>query len=105
MENIKYETLSYCGIFCGTCKNYKQNMNCAGCRNEPELLHDCPSRACAMERKLLHCGQCSEFPCDVLNNFYNDGKPHRKQAYFNMLEIMEIGADEWLSRQHSKIPD
>jgi len=61
-----YETLSSCGIYCGKCKNYKQNMNCAGCRNEPELVWDCPTRVCAAKREYLHCGECADFPCEEL---------------------------------------
>ena len=95
----EYETLSYCGFACAKCRNSKQNMNCAGCRNEKELISDCPTRVCAAGRGLLHCGECGDFPCVELNAFYNDGKPARLQAYRNMLEIIEIGADEWLKER------
>jgi hypothetical protein len=98
----KYETLSYCGIDCNRCSNFKQNMNCAGCRNEKDMLSDCPTRFCAMGKKLLHCGECEDFPCGELNDFYNDGKPSHYQAYLNTLEINKIGVDEWLIRQESK---
>jgi hypothetical protein len=63
------------------------------------MLYDCPTRACAIERGLLHCGECAEYPCDVLNGFYNDGKPHHAQARLNMLEIIKIGADEWIDNK------
>ena len=91
-----YEALSYCGIYCGSCKNYKQNVNCAGCREEKVLLSDCPTRVCAAKKGYLHCGECDIFPCDELDNFYNSGKEIHKQAYFNILEIKRIGIDEWL---------
>lgn len=94
-----YETLSYCGVYCGTCGNYKQNLNCAGCRNEPEMVDDCPTRACAIERGLLHCGECDDFPCKVLSGFYNDGNPKHLAAYHNMLDIIKDGADSWLEKQ------
>ena len=97
----KYETFSYCGYDCAKCKNFKQNMNCAGCRNENDLISDCPTRICAAERGFLHCGECGEFPCEELKNFYNNGNPMRLQAYHNMLEIIEIGADEWLKRKET----
>jgi len=88
MSNNDYETLSYCGIDCGKCKNYKQNMNCAGCRNEEELIADCPTKACAVEKGLLHCGECEDFPCKELEEFYNSGSAMRKEAYENMLKII-----------------
>ena len=95
----KYEALSYCGVYCGNCGNYKQNLNCLGCRNEPSMVDDCPTRTCAIERKLLHCGECDDFPCTVLNDFYNDGNPKRLAAFYNMREIIETGADKWLAGQ------
>ncbi|MCL1797649.1 MAG: DUF3795 domain-containing protein [Eggerthellaceae bacterium] len=95
-----YEALSYCGIYCGDCSNYRQNMNCGGCKSEPELLWDCTTRACAANKGLLHCGQCPEFPCAELKEFYHDGKPSHLKAYENMLEIIGKGADVWLDEQN-----
>lgn len=66
----QYETLSFCGIYCGGCKNYKENMNCMGCRYESELIKDCPTRTCAIGKSLLYCGDCENFPCSELNDFY-----------------------------------
>ncbi|HAS74908.1 MAG TPA: hypothetical protein DCS67_12255 [Clostridiales bacterium UBA8960] len=95
----QYETLSLCGMYCGGCKNYKKNANCMGCRNEKDLLEDCPTRACCIAKGLLHCGLCDAFPCKILSDFYNDGAAHRAKAYENMVKIIEIGADGWLSEQ------
>ena len=98
----QYEKLSFCGIYCGSCKNYKQNYNCMGCRTEKELLDDCPTRTCFMSKGLLHCGLCDDFPCDMLNEFYNDGAKHRAQAYENMVKIRVVGVDGWLSEQEDE---
>lgn len=98
-----HETLSFCGIYCGACKNYKKNMNCMGCRYEKELVNDCPTRLCAFKKGLLHCGECENFPCDELNNFYNDGNQHHKLAFQNILRIKEIGIENWLSEQEKKV--
>ena len=95
----EYEALSYCGIYCGACTNFKKNMNCLGCRNEQSLVDDCPTRDCAIGRGLLHCGECVEFPCKILNDFYHDGKPSHLSALDNMREIISRGADNWLLEQ------
>jgi len=63
------------------------------------MVDDCPTRACAISRKLLHCGECDDFPCEMLNNFYNDGNPLHLSALHNMQEIIKIGADSWLNAQ------
>jgi hypothetical protein len=95
----KYEALAYCGLYCGGCKNYKEEMNCQGCRYETSLVDDCPTRACAIERGLLHCGDCEDFPCATLKDFYEDGVRHHGVAFQNMLRIKDIGPDEWLREQ------
>jgi hypothetical protein len=99
LEVKQYETLAYCGLFCGGCKNYKSNLDCAGCRYEESLVADCPTRACAEERGLLHCGDCDQFPCDDLKGFYEDGIRHHAMALKNIERIREIGPDRWLSEQ------
>jgi len=68
----QYEKLSFCGLYCGGCKNYKGNYNCMGCRNEKELVNDCPTRACCSAKGLFHCGLCENFPCSVLSEFNNE---------------------------------
>ena len=78
MDNLN---IAYCGIDCQKCKNYKKNMNCAGCRHELELLEDCPTRICCSEKGFLHCSECNEFPCEELKCFYNDGNPLHLQAF------------------------
>ena len=98
----KHETLAYCGLFCGGCKNYKENMNCMGCRFEEELVTDCPTRACAADRGLLYCGDCEEFPCPSLKEFYEDGIRHHGMALQNVLRIRDIGPDNWLAEQEKE---
>lgn len=99
----QYEKLSLCGLYCGGCKNYKKNMNCMGCRNEKELVSDCPTRACCISKSFLHCGECEDFPCDELNRFYNDGVQLHESAYKNMLKIKENGIEKWLSEQEKEL--
>jgi hypothetical protein len=73
-----------------------------GCRNEKELVNDCPTRTCAINKGLLHCGECDSFPCGELNDFYKDGMPHHEMAYRNMLKIKEMGIEKWLSEQETE---
>jgi hypothetical protein len=63
------------------------------------MVDDCPTRACAIKRGLLHCGECNDFPCIVLDDFYNDGNPLHESALHNMQNIIKIGADDWLLSQ------
>ena len=64
---------SRCGILCGECE-YKEKMNCAGCIyiEKPFWGDSCPVKDCCEGRGHSHCGQCSEFPCELLNEFAFD---------------------------------
>jgi hypothetical protein len=96
------EKLAYCGIFCGGCTNFKENYNCMGCRDEEEMVNDCPTRTCCIQKGLIHCGECSDFPCEELNNFYNDGVQHHNLAFTNMNQIKKDGLNKWLHEQEEK---
>ena len=54
--------LGKCGYYCGQCPGFTSGR-CAGCvdGNENGV---CFSRDCVMEKGILSCGQCKEFPCD-----------------------------------------
>ena len=67
---------TYCGLDCTHC-SWKEPCSCQGCvstngmafhcQNEP-----CPVAACAMEKGVLFCGECEEFPCKLLNDYSCD---------------------------------
>ena len=64
---------SRCGILCAGC-SYREEMNCGGCTNisKPFWGDSCPIKYCCEKKLLKHCGQCTMFPCDKLNEFAYD---------------------------------
>lgn len=64
---------SRCGILCGEC-TYREPMNCPGCVDmaKPFWGDRCPVKSCCEAKNHEHCGQCSDFPCKVLNQFAYD---------------------------------
>ena len=61
---------SRCGILCSEC-GFK---GCKGCVNiNNPFWGACPVKACC-EKKHIHCGQCEQFPCELLNSFAFDEK-------------------------------
>ena len=64
---------SRCGILCSQC-GYREQMDCAGCiRIQKPFWGDrCPVKACCEEKGHAHCGQCQEFPCDLLKGMAYD---------------------------------
>ena len=66
---------SRCGILCGQCQ-YREQMVCPGCVNidKPFWADACPVKACTEGKTHAHCGQCQNFPCQLLNQFAYDEK-------------------------------
>ena len=64
---------SRCGILCSECE-YKEKMGCQGCINieKPFWGELCPVKKCCEEKEFLHCGMCSEFPCELLIQYAYD---------------------------------
>ena len=66
---------SRCGILCGECQ-YREQVGCAGCvsMEKPFWGDACPVKSCAEGKRHVHCGQCADFPCQLLNQFAYDEK-------------------------------
>lgn len=64
---------SYCGLKCGEC-NYLQNGQCKGCAstNGKPFHGKCEVADCATQKKRRFCGECENFPCDILNTYSYD---------------------------------
>ena len=74
-RSVLFMVKSRCGIVCDTqkCKE-AWGLDCAGCVNidKPPWGDSCPVKSCCESRGHEHCGQCSEFPCALLNEFAYD---------------------------------
>jgi len=63
---------SRCGILCTQCE-YRESMNCQMCINiDNPFWGTCKVKECCENKKLEHCGQCKEFPCQLLESFAYD---------------------------------
>lgn len=58
---------SRCGIDCSQCEG-KAEVNCKGCiyMEKPFWGSPCGVKSCCEEKGLNHCGQCGDFPCEML---------------------------------------
>ena len=56
------QLLGKCGYYCGQCPSFLQG-SCAGCV-QGNSGGECYARDCAIEKSLLSCGYCPDFPCD-----------------------------------------
>lgn len=73
---------SMCGLLCSVCE---YNANCKGCMNLKgnQFWGVCPVATCCIGKKVVHCGECEEVPCDLLTTFScdeeNGDNPHGKR--------------------------
>ena len=61
---------SRCGILCSECK-YVDEVGCKGCLHidKPFWGDSCPIKDCCEAKGHEHCGECPDFPCEVLKEF------------------------------------
>lgn len=66
---------SRCGLSCEDCA-YKEPVACPGCiaMEKPFWGEKCPVKSCCEEKGALHCGQCVQFPCALLEAFAYDAE-------------------------------
>lgn len=64
---------SRCGLACSQC-GYRERMNCPGCTDmeRPFWGESCPVKKCCEEKGRAHCGECPDFPCELLTQFAYD---------------------------------
>ena len=91
------EIISACGANCNECRFYK-NM-CEGCfkvTGQPfwtaDIFEDktCPLfKCCVNEKKLIHCGKCSDLPCNL---FYEMKDPEMSDEEHKKSVINRVDA-------------
>ena len=115
--------LAACGLYCGACYHYRasfytrerlraeaerrgrdpQGFTCQGCRSDTLYIHagcaHCEIRACADEKGILHCGLCTDFPCERLRVFQGDGRVHHRDILVELVRLREKGPEAWLATQ------
>ena len=121
-----------CGLYCGACSAYvagrrgdtgrledlakrvaqyrgqeieTKDIACEGCLSSGVIAlycRDCVLRACAFEKGLTHCAQCSDFPCQPIIDFNNDGIRHHSEVLDNIRRQREMSIDAWVEEQEQR---
>lgn len=62
-----------CGLSCFSCE-FKESENCGGCieTNGKPFHGECPVAICCQRKNLVHCGECPDFVCELLNQYSCD---------------------------------
>ena len=121
-----------CGLYCGACsirlaykrgdsnlldqiaevlseqhgqKIQAKDLACEGCLS-PEVVavvcRNCVLRSCALQKGVVQCSQCPDFPCKQLIDFSKDGLPHHGEVLENIRRRQEIGIDAWAEEQRKR---
>lgn len=109
MEDIANNSLaSPCGLYCGECLYY--NNECRGC--VPSGGHPawgkCHTYACTTNKKVEHCGECTQFPCERFLKQYNRQLGPWRVFYKagQLVYRKKIGTGAWVKQKVSgKNPD
>lgn len=89
---VNYDTLGYCGVDCSACDDFLQH-NCLGCRRTDWAEGDlCAPIACCTSQGIRCCGECADFPCGMMDGFYQESESHRMA-----FQLMQV-----IARRHSK---
>ncbi len=91
---LKYDESQPFKIECHGCKSDLQFVNCRVCK----------IRDCAVSRKIEHCIDCENYPCNLTAGMKKNefSLPHTKENHPNMMTIKQAGVDQWLSEQAKK---
>ena len=72
------EMIGYCGVNCAACPDLAGGK-CPGCRQTVWPEGDpCPPVACCRKKGIKVCGQCPQFPCEMMAEFYEESDGHRE---------------------------
>ncbi len=89
-----------CGLNCARC-DLKEKDECRGCRGHQDhhWSPDCKFLPCATSKRLKHCFECDELPCEMLEAFSEEGHDHHRMTVENLIKIKKIGLQEWIDHR------
>jgi predicted RNA-binding Zn-ribbon protein involved in translation (DUF1610 family) len=109
-----------CGLYCRACTLYIgttedparlesiaarmgrtiEEVKCGGCRAERRSFYcrTCRIEACAAAQGLEFCGDCAQYPCELLKIFQGE-RPHRAELWRDLARIRAAGWAKWLEEK------
>jgi hypothetical protein len=94
-----------CGLYCGLCPRYQSTAKsrCPGCKIL-SLTISCKIYNCCVKKSgFVTCAQCTDFPCDKYENFFDwDSFISRKVCLPNIERIKGVGLNKWLGEQSKR---
>jgi len=93
-----------CGAYCKTCRAHREG-SCRGCKLGYEIGErdidkaKCKIKVCCFkEKKLETCADCSDYPCEILKEFWSKKGWKYKQLRKQLEFIRNNGYEEFLNK-------
>ncbi len=78
LSSDEWKYSGYCGVDCSVCGDYLDGK-CPSCRESDWSGSDiCLPVKCCVDKGISLCGQCGEFPCQMMSEFYQESDSHRQ---------------------------
>jgi len=89
--------IARCGAYCGDC-SWKEKMNCSGCQgaNGKMFWGECRVAKCSIEKGIEHCGLCSDLPCSILQEAFDNPEHGDKGERLANLKAWARGEDSYI---------
>ncbi len=101
----KYNLIGCCGISCGLCPRFqsKAESRCLGCGQDAHCSYCSIFRCSVMKRNYETCANCSEFPCEKFDKWFNaDSFVTHQKCLQNIQKIKTEGIEEFLKEQEER---
>jgi len=81
-----------------------KKLVCEGCKSEITCHNcaDCKIKNCNLEKDYEHCGQCPEFPCQIIRSFDEDKHAHHTGVLGNLEALKETPVETWLEAKSKR---
>ncbi len=102
MNQTKNDLIGACGIYCGLCTKYQSRAKsrCIGCKVGEQHSWCSIWNCCVKRHGLETCNECSEiFNCAI---FLRRKVAEWIPAADNLLQIKEVGLENWLKEQKER---
>jgi hypothetical protein len=89
--------IGVCGAYCGACE-WKPKVNCPGCQAAKSKMFwgECQMAKCCLGKGYVHCGECSDVPCEGLQAIIRDPEHGDTGQRLANLKAWARGEDTWL---------
>ena len=94
-----------CGCFCGGCPTYtREKKPCPGAEINIARCEKCKKfHLCCKEKNIVHCYECSTFPCKSFKRFSKTWLKYGQNFIDNQKLLNDVGEKQFLTYFNQKV--